>query len=382
MAESVGTLVVAARSARLLAEAAAREGAAAIALDCYGDGDTRRAALHWESIAGDGGHRIDGARLTDALARAARAPGVTGWVAGSDFENEPALLERGAALLPLIGTPPAAVRRVRDPGRFFAALDALGLPHPETRFDAPPAEPRGWLRKLAQGSGGWHIRPAGDGMHDRADGAYFQREVAGLPMSALFIAGADGARLVAINRLIVRPLGAHHPHVWRGALGPIAWPAERQARLQAMLDALVREFALRGLASLDFVQGDDGRPWLLEINPRPPASMALYSELPLLAAHVAACRGGALPVLPPLDPAVRGSEIVFAREALVLTEAQASALAAAGDCHDLPAAGTRFAAGDPVCSLSTRADTADAVLAALAARRQALRDALATAASV
>lgn len=374
-------VVVAARSARLLAEAAARDGWRAIALDCYGDADTRRAALRWERIArDDGSGRIDGPRLLDALARAARDPDVTGWVAGSDLENDPALLERGAALLPLLGTPAAAVRRLRDPRAFFATLEALGLPHPPTRFDAP-ADARGWLRKLAHGSGGWHIRPAGDA-HDRDAGAYFQREVAGTPMSALFVATADGAQLVAVNQLVVRPLGAHHPHVWRGAVGPIVLPAGRQAALQAMLAALVPAFALRGLASLDYVQGAEMRPWLLEINPRPPASMGLYPELPLVAAHVAACRGEPLPTLPPIEATVRGSEIVFARAAVRLAPAGADALAAAGDCHDLPQAGTAFAAGDPVCSLSARGADVGAVLAALAARRRQLRDAFAPAASV
>ena len=377
----MATLVVAARSARLLAEAAAREGHGVVALDCYGDADTRRAARRWHSIASDreGTRRIDPTTLLAVLAQIAREPGVAGWIAGSDLENEPELLDRGAALLPLVGTSPEAVRRVRDPRRFFAALAALGLPHPETRF-APPGEPGGWLRKLAQGSGGWHIRPAGDGAHDRDEGSYFQREVAGTSMSALFVGTAGGACLVAINRLLVRPLGAHHPHVWRGAVGPVT--CEARAGLQAMLDRLVAAFALRGLASLDFVLDADGRTWLLEVNPRPPASMALYPELPLIAAHIAACRDEPLPALPALAAGARGSEIVFAREAFALTEAQANTLDAAGDCHDLPAAGTRFAAGDPVCSLSARAGDAEAVLAALTARRQQLRSSLVPAPSV
>lgn len=371
-------LVVAARSARLLAEGAARGGGwRVIALDCYGDADTRRAAARWESIASsDGAARIDAERTLAALAGAAREPGVIGWIAGSDFECAPELLARGAALLPLLGTAPDAVRRVRDPRGFFAALDALGLPHPETRYE-PPAEPRGWLRKLARGSGGWHIRPAGDADHDHDDGAYFQRDVAGQPLSALFVATAAGARLIAVNAMIVRPLGAHHPHVWRGAIGPLALPDAQRADLQAVLDALVQAFALRGLASLDFVEDAAGRPWLLEINPRPPASMGLYPELPLLEAHVAACRGEPLPAFPPLHGEMRGSEIVLAREALVLSDDGARALAAAGDCHDLPAAGARFDAGDPVCSVSARAADAAAVAARLAARRQQLRAALA-----
>lgn len=371
------TLVVAARSARLLAEAAAREGHVVIALDVYGDADTRRAARRWTGI-GDAAMRLDATRLLPALAEAAREPGVTGWIAGSDFECEPALLARGAAALPLLGTAPEAVARVRDPAAFFTALDAMGLPHPEVAF-APPDDARGWLRKQALATGGWHIRRADDPHPaDAARRPYWQREAAGQAMSALFVAAADGVQVVGFNALIVRPLGAH-PHVYRGAIGPLRLPVEVDAALRDAITRLAAHFALRGLASLDFLL--DGAQWtLLEINPRPSASMALYADRPLMSAHLAACRGDApVAVEGAGDPGTtRGHEVVFARQAFCLSPAQAAMLAGAGDCHDLPAAGTAFAAGDPVCSIGALGNNADAVAAALAARRQALRDALST----
>lgn len=368
------TLVVAGRSARLLAEAAVRDGYAVIALDCFGDRDTRRVARQWWPI-GDagGGAPLDAPRTLAALERAAREPGVIGWVAGSDFECEPDLLEQGAARLALIGTAPAAVRRVRDARRFFALLATRGFAHPETRFDAPPA-PQGWLRKHARGSGGWHIRCADDApAADASRGMYYQREVAGTPMSALFIGNGRHARLVGCNELIVRPLGAH-PHVFRGAISAGELPAAQHAALLGMLDALAGEFELLGLCSLDFIRTEDGRLCLLEINPRPSASMALYADLPLLRAHVESCREHTLVDLAPMPAStVRGSEIVFARQAFELSAAQAQALAQRDDCHDLPAAGSRFAAGDPVCSVQADGPAAQAVRERLAEKRQALR---------
>ena len=70
---------------------------------------------------------------------------------------------------------------------------------------------------------------------------------------------------------------------------------------------------------------------------------------------------------------------MFARAPLVLDAAGAAALAARADCHDLPAAGSRFEAGDPVCSVEAEGADVEAVLAALAAKRQALRAAWAAA---
>lgn len=392
------TLVVAGLSARLLAEGAAREGYRVVALDAFGDLDTRRCAADWRPIGArgaGGGPRLDPDRTVQALRAAAREPGVLGWVAGSDFECEPELLARAAEALPLIGTPPEAVRRVREPAVFFTALSRHGLPHPETRLD-PPADPRGWLRKCARGSGGWHIRAADDARGlDPARASYHQRRVEGTPMSVLFAADGRAARRLGVQRLLVRPLGAH-PFVYRGAVGPLTLPAARLAALDAALQALAQEFGLRGLASLDFL--DDGeRDWLLELNPRPSASLALYGP-GWMRMHVEAALHGRLPeataLAVPGSPAaavpglatgaasqapdgvsLRGTEIVFARAPLAFDAARAQALAARPDCHDLPVAGSRFAPGDPVCSVDAEGPDVDAVIAALAAKRQALRDA-------
>lgn len=376
------TLVVAARSARLLAQAAARAGWRVVALDVFGDADTRRAAADWQAVGveGSGGvPRIDAAKLLAALERPRDA---IGWIAGSDLDGESELLEAGAQRLPLLGTAPADVRRVRDPRRFFDALDALGLAHPATAFE-PPADGAGWLRKLPRGCGGWHIRRVETARQHAAEpSAYFQREAPGTPMSALFVAGLGGDgtrnhRLVGFNELVVRPFGAH-PYVYRGAIGPVDLPAAPARALGAAIDALVEAFALRGLASLDFLW-HDGTFALLEINPRPSASMALYADQPLIAWHLQAC--GAVPrasTAPQHRSALRGIETVFAREAFTLGVGTAAALAGCGDCHDLPAAGSHFDAGDPVCSLEASAAEPAALRRTLAARRQALRAWLAT----
>ncbi len=372
--------MVAGLSARLMAEAAAREGYDVIALDAFGDVDTRRAARHWQSIGSDSGLRLDERRTLDALREAATDPQVRGWVAGSGFECVPELLGRGAQLLPLIGTPAETVLRVRDPAGFFGMLDWLGLPHPEIQLDEPDP-PQGWLRKEARGTGGWHIRRADD-RHpaEPAQQPYYQREAPGTPMSALFVANGREARVLGISELIVRPLGPAHPHVYRGAIGPVALPAALAVGLEATLDTLVAAFGLRGLCSLDFLL--DGDHWsLLEINPRPSASAALYAEqTPWMRAHVEACTAGTLPAAATAAPSgrpLRGSEIVFARAAVQLTPAQAHALAARDDCHDLPAAGSRFAPGDPVCSVEASGASAGEVRARLAEKRAALRAALA-----
>ena len=365
-----GLLVVAGLWARPLAESARQGGWRVIALDLFGDVDTRRASVHWSCIGDPAGSTIDPALLREALQQAAGQPGVIGWVAGSGFEGQPQALEQDLPKLPLLGMAAAAVRRLRDPAIFFPTLDRLGLPHPDVALQ-PPAAPAGWLLKSAGGSGGWHIRPAGRSPADAS--SYWQRVQPGEPMSALFLADGQRARLVALNRLLVRPLGAL-PYVYHGAIGPVR--DERLARrLQEALDALVPAFGLRGLASLDFLAAK-GQPWLLEVNPRPSATMELHgSAWPggLMRAHVAAVRGD-LPQEPAAwPPGLRGSLTVYAERDCRVGAALAAELVRTPHCHDLPAPDTRFASGQPVCNVSAEAEDAAAVLARLEERASHVR---------
>ena len=375
MKQAVGdTVVVAGLWARPLAESALQGGWRAIALDPFGDADTRRASIHWESIGDAASFTITPALVERALRRAAHIPGVIGWIAGGGIEAHPGLLELAIPGLPLLGMDAAAVRRVRDPRIFFRELDVLGLDHPEVAF-APPATSRGWLLKHPGGSGGWHIRAA-SGREPPSAGSYYQRLRKGVPMSALFVADGQGYRLVGLNRLLVRPLG-RLPFVYHGAIGPVADEALKQ-RVDRALAQLVPAFALRGLASLDFI-AHAGRAWLLEINPRPSATMLLHAHAwpgGLLQAHVRAVRGELPPTPATHPPGLRGCLTVYAAQDCRVPPALAAALDRTPHCHDVPAADTRFAAGDPVCNVSATGEDADAVLAALEQRAAKVRDGL------
>lgn len=381
---SGSTIVVAGLSARLMAESARRGGWRVIALDAFGDVDTRRACGPggWLPVGADDGLRIDGNRLCAALAHVATLPGTAAWVAGSGFDADTALLDRAARVLPLIGMPGRHVAALRDPRRFFATLDRLGLPHPEVRFDPPP-DTCGWLAKQGGGSGGWQVRDRLPARPWPADG-YAQRRQAGVPMSALFVADGRRARVVGLNRLRVqRRRGL--PFVHAGVIGPVqARPALRQQVAEA-LDRLVPALALRGLASLDFI-ADGDTPWLLEVNARPPASMAVHEAAwphGLLDAHLQAC-AGQLPAPmgegPDTPRGVAGSQIVWAPRALVVSDTLSARLAALPGVHDVPMPGTPVLRGAPLCSVDVEADGAAAAAAGLAARAAQVRAAIETAA--
>ena len=362
------TLVVAGVSVRLMAESARQGGWRVIALDLFGDRDTRDASLRWVPVGDPATLAIDAGHLRSALSEAAREPGAIGWVAGSGFEAAPGLLDAGPSGLPLLGMSASLVRRVRDPGHFFAVLDRLHLMHPAVRRDRPRDHAQ-WLAKRGGGSGGWHVRAAGAEPLP-ADG-YYQQHQPGKPMSALFLADGRSASLVALNRLIVRPIG-DRPHVYHGAIGPVHDPDLRD-RVESALAALVPAFALAGLASLDFIE-QDGTPWILEINPRPSASMALHAHAcpaGLMRAHVEALAGRMPAVRTP--PGVRGSQIVFADAPYAMEADEATPLLCGVNCHDVPSGAVRFGVGEPVCSVSAEGEDGASVQEQLDARAAALR---------
>ena len=379
-------LAVAALSARMLAESAAADGFEVAALDLFGDADTRRACSQWLAIGRPAALHIDDAMLLSALAAVVQRGGAVGWIAGSGFEGRPDLLERGAALLPLLGVPADAMRRVRDPQTFFDVLRAHGIPHPPVRM-TPPDDPAGWLVKDSHGCGGWHIRRVTKRRIALQAGPlpvhhYFQREVPGTPMSATFIANGSDAQVLGFNRLTVRRFGVR-PFVFCGAVGPVPLADVVARRITAVVRELVAAFSLRGVCSLDFMLDGDMFS-VLEVNPRPPASMVLYGDRApgVVAAHVRACLYGELPVWPvraqndPADNSVRGTEIVFAAAPFWLDGPAAQRLASHAHRHDLPAAETRFETGDPLCSVSASGANADHVLALLARGREAVYQSL------
>jgi predicted ATP-grasp superfamily ATP-dependent carboligase len=144
---------------------------------------------------------------------------------------------------------------------------------------------------------------------------------------------------------------------------------------------LTVEFDLRGLCSLDFMRDGDTLG-VLEINPRPPASMSLYrwpeGTPGVMRAHLRACLHGELPSTPLPAQDIEGIEIVFARQAIELDAPAADRLAAWPGLRDVPAAGQRFDIDDPVCTLTASGTSAEQVRDRLNEGRERLLQSLET----
>lgn len=353
-------MLIAALSGRSLAVAAREAGYRPLVADLFGDLDTREVSEAVDVVGGGLARGLGGGAVLRALARLARGRDPVALVYGAGFEARPGALSRLSRRWPLAGNDATLVARLKQPEEFAALCASLGVPHPEIRRRRP-RPPQGWLAKRAGGSGGAHVRPAAEaGRAGRA--GYYQREVEGESIGLLFLADGRRALPVGFTRQWVDPSpGA--PFRYGGAAR--VEPAHVPYR-DAMAEA-VRGFAslgLKGLNSADFLVSDKGI-WLLEINPRPGASLDVFGERAdvLFRAHLDACAGE----LPPAAPSFDGS-----RAALVVYAARRVPSIPRLDwpawSSDRQAPGTRVDEGEPLCTVFADAASADAAIR-LATRR-------------
>jgi predicted ATP-grasp superfamily ATP-dependent carboligase len=124
------------------------------------------------------------------------------------------------------------------------------------------------------------------------------------------------------------------------------------------------------LASADFL--DDGKQfWLLEINPRPGATLNLFDEDadPLLTRHLAALADISLP--PPRCRSPNASEIVYTDGSFTV-----SALEWPNWAADRPRPGTRISRGSPICTVIAAGRDVATAKATAGARAKRIRSEL------
>ena len=396
-------VLIAAQSGRALAQAARRAGLRPFVLDLFGDEDTVQVAEAHRPLPGrfGAGRRAGEAVLAGLAELEALAGGrARGVVLGSGFEGAPELIARIAARHRLIGAGPDSVAALKNPATLAALCARLGIPHPEIRLpqdrsfqtlphpEAPASASlasqdggaRGnsglgersddWLLKRAGGSGGSHIRPCRAGIVP--PGHYAQVRAPGRAHALNILADGRDLAVLAVTEQWSAP-SALRPFRFAGVIAPgrdepsLLSENLRRSMTEAIA-RLVRATGLTGLASADIlVDGSDW--WLLEINPRPGASLDALDRraTPLLASHIEACLGS-LPALDPAPSYAAGTEICYA--------AQHYACMGSVDwpdhAHDRPRVGTRVARDGPLCTVSAQGPDRRAVKETLRDRARAI----------
>jgi predicted ATP-grasp superfamily ATP-dependent carboligase len=173
-----------------------------------------------------------------------------------------------------------------------------------------PAEGKAWLTKKRGGAGGSHI--VGRLPRGYVPGVYYQERIGGRAVSAFFIGNGKDACVLGFSEQWTAPSSKS---LWRygGAVRPATLPPALSETMASSVRRLARSFKIKGLASADFLVNDEGA-FLLEINPRPGATLDIFDcgATPLLRLHIEAVRAGKLPSSAPKLADVMASAIVYA----------------------------------------------------------------------
>jgi predicted ATP-grasp superfamily ATP-dependent carboligase len=341
----------------MLADLAIRDRQRVVAFDLFGDLDLRRSASRV----------VTRGRLTSLVdAAVAEAPGAV--VYGASFENHPALVARLGERHALLGNPPGTLRAVRDPVQLGAALG--DLPYPRTTVTLPSSGR--WLRKPLRGGGGIRVREWRGGALPA--GTFLQERIDGVACSAAAVGdGKDAVVLGLTEQLVGQRAFGVRGHRWCGNLVPPRMPAgELMIQARAICSCLAGAFALRGLFGVDLVW-DGERAWMVEVNPRPTASLEAIRGVNAFGAHLQAC-AGKLPRVEAACSGAAGKAVLFATEDVAVGDSERWL---ERGVRDVPHPGERIAAGRPICTVVAQAATPEDALAQLEEQAARLRAELA-----
>lgn len=213
--------------------------------------------------------------------------GFCGFMYGSGFEAQPQLITKIAERIPLLGNAEQKVRDCKTAKTFFTALAEMEILYPEVRYQLTTHNSDTYLIKHAAGCGGGHVRFA------RTEDVleqnwYFQRHITGDSISLLFL--ANGQDVAAIGYHKQWTLDADN-FSYGGSVSCTHLSEKVKQKLVEVAKKLTCRWSLLGLNSLDTIVKDE-QVYVLEINPRLSASIALYADdmHDLMSRHVQICK--------------------------------------------------------------------------------------------
>ena len=307
------------------------------------------------------------------------------------LENHPDVIAALAAVRPLAGCSADAIRRVRDPAALAAVVRDAGGRFPDTH-PSPMGLPtdESFLVKPLRSAGGRGVRPWRGGRPDLTDrDLVWQRFVHGDGRSASYVAQNGATQLVGSTRPLT---GAS----WCGGrsfayCGSVDVPLDglpdglRQT-LEHLGAAVAAAFGLTGLFGIDVVVDAAGEVHVLEVNPRPTASMELLERSTgwsVAAAHLAASGWCAEPRRGVAPGEVWAKAIVYAPTTVRSASSVAEIIAALADrwtaadglaaVADIPRADEQSVPGAPLVTVFARGGTHDHAVATLRRRVLLLR---------
>lgn len=308
---------------------------------------------------------------------------------GSGFDDHADALAQIAKGFPITGNSTMQMKRARDKKSLQSIAQKSNIRIPRTI----PVSNKDEIRKVANdlgypvvlrprvSGGGSGIRVFSSpvsleaSLEKRDDFDLFVQEyVPGIDISASVLVSHDRAITLSVQgQLIGMPsAGRNCDFAYCGNYAPVDLPDEVLSRVTEFSESLATSLHLVGSNGIDYLVGDDGELYLLEVNPRIQGSLELLeivSDVSVSAMHFQACSG----VLPESIPTWRSGVKMIAyagRDGIVPDLNQFQHVV---DCS---APGIAVNRGDPVCTIIETGKSVRAAYRAAFETRRAISQAI------
>lgn len=268
------------------------------------------------------------------------------------------------------------VEQVRDPRSLAHSLRLIRCALPQWRpANDPPAADGSWVLKPLASAGGRGIAVWDESAATSPtlkEPHVFQQRIEGTPCSAVFLApdGIGDVRFIGLTeQLLGEPACRADKFMWCGNIGPIAFSVQTESQIRRIGNVLKSQTGLRGLFGIDFVVDKDGVPWVMEVNPRYPASLELleFATRQALIPQHNGCFTDEEELLVPLSdwqapqcPSILAKAVLYAKRDFLVAQALPVDLNAPQqfpEYADVPSVGSTIEAGQPICTVYAAATT-------------------------
>jgi predicted ATP-grasp superfamily ATP-dependent carboligase len=341
-------------STRALAESAVKAGRDIVSVDFFGDVDQEQICTNI-GLRREYGAELDSFDPSLFLKAASRLE-FDGAIYVAPLENHLHVLERLEKHSRIMGNEVRVVKEVRDWKRVREFCKENDIQYPQT------VDGRGLIVKPKKSGGGV-------GIHHLSR-YVVQRYIKGNHYSVSLLGNGEEGKVISVNEQLLgrKEFGARN--FWYcGNITPV--DVGRKEVIESMCENVVAKFRLKGSCGLDFVL--DKGIWLMEINPRPQATLEIVEKaymVNMFALHTTAVEGTLERVGRPKR--TWGKAIIYAEKEVKMPDTDQ--WSTYGWIKDIPHSGEIIKKGEPLCTVLADGSDRDDCLEYLNQRAHSLKE--------